>query len=71
MRGLPRYTESRGAEPGPAEAPWSYASRAEQVRARRLELEHAKLVRHVALIQRHAAMPIGAQMGARSAAPDS
>ena len=60
-------TESRGAEPGPAEAPWSYASRAEQVRARRLELEHAKLVRHVALIERHAAM----SMGGRSAAPDS
>ena len=71
MHGSHRFTESRCAEPGPAEAPWSYASRAEQVRARRRELEHAKLVRHVALIERHAAMPMGAQMGARSAAADS
>ena len=58
MHGPHRFTETRCAEPGPAEAPWSYASRAEQVRARRLELEHAKLVRHVALIERHAAMPM-------------
>ena len=49
----------------------SIISPPEQVRARRLELEHAKLVRHVALIERHAAMPMGAQMGTRSAAADS
>ena len=59
MRGLPLVPEAGLAEAAPVEAV-PYASRAEQVRARRLELERAKLVRHVALVERHAAMPMAA-----------
>jgi hypothetical protein len=53
IRGLPLTAEAGLAEPGPAEAV-PYASREVQVRARRDELDRAKLLRRVALIERHA-----------------
>ena len=62
-RGLPFVAEAGLPEAGPAVAV-PYASRGEQVRARRLELERATLVRRVALIEKHAT--VAASSGADS-----
>ena len=74
MHGPQRFTSIRCAEPGPAEAPWSYASRAEQVRARRLELEHVYLPYishssriHLAHISTRAGAGAPSRAGARQA----
>ena len=64
MRGLPLVAEAGLAEAGPVEVGVAYASRGEQVRARRDELDRAKLVRRVALIERHAT--VAASSGADS-----